>query len=331
MLFWPVLYVQKSGTCVVVAPRQTLFADGSAFWPCSASDNIVVPGNPDGPQPRCSFKVPALASKAIAVMGNVIAHDRGRNYADAWAIWPGPSQAWFAFVLQHWSTQYLGQGPAVTSADGGWPITLLPARTRTGLLYAHRPGHAGLPSLRLLTVGPAPSRWQASQLGFVPRMEVQHTSEKGGRKSLCRRTGVSSRRDDPRPRLGRQTASLRHIANSRRYGDHLHPWPPSCRRRSGAGAGYIAIAAVSPRCRRQTLVFPGVMYEDFDGGWFRVPGWRLRCWRPGSAVASCSPIAAVTPGTGAVLTLSPMPTRLLAPRFSSMQIEGALPHALLQP
>jgi KUP system potassium uptake protein len=125
-----------------------------------------------------------LANKAMALvaMGNVVLAVTGAEalYADMGHFGRKPiSRAWFAFVLPALILNYFGQG-ALIHAD--------PEAARNPF-YMSAPDWALYPLIGLATLatviasqavisGAFSVTRQAMQLDFVPRMEVQHTSEK---------------------------------------------------------------------------------------------------------------------------------------------------------
>ncbi|MDD2885125.1 MAG: potassium transporter Kup [Dechloromonas sp.] len=124
-----------------------------------------------------------LANKAMALvaMGNVVLAVTGAEalYADMGHFGRKPiARAWFAFVLPALILNYFGQG-ALIYAD--------PAAARNPF-YLSAPDWALYPLIGLATLstviasqavisGAFSVTRQAMQLGFMPRMEVQHTSE----------------------------------------------------------------------------------------------------------------------------------------------------------
>ncbi len=125
-----------------------------------------------------------FANKAMALvaMGNVVLAVTGAEalYADMGHFGRRPiSRAWFAFVLPALVLNYFGQGALIL----GDPEAV------KNPFYLSAPDWALYPLIGLATVatviasqavisGAFSVTRQAMQLGFVPRMEVQHTSEK---------------------------------------------------------------------------------------------------------------------------------------------------------
>src|SRR5574343_868105 len=125
-----------------------------------------------------------MANKAMALMamGNVVLAVTGAEalYADMGHFGRKPiSRAWFVFVLPALVLNYFGQG-ALILAD--------PA-TADNPFYRSAPEWALYPLIGLATLaaviasqavisGAFSVTRQAMQLGFVPRLEVQHTNEK---------------------------------------------------------------------------------------------------------------------------------------------------------
>ncbi len=176
-------FVQKSGTAVVGAffgPVMVVWFTVLAVLGISnivSHPEILAALNP-------VFGVEFLfANKAMALMamGNVVLAVTGAEalYADMGHFGRKPiARAWFAFVLPALVLNYFGQG-ALILAD--------PANADNPF-YRSAPGWALYPLIGLATVatviasqavisGAFSVTRQAMQLGFVPRMEVQHTSE----------------------------------------------------------------------------------------------------------------------------------------------------------
>ena len=119
---------------------------------------------------------------ALVAMGNVVLAVTGAEalYADMGHFGRKPIQrAWFAFVLPALVLNYFGQGAL---------ILLEPEAAKNPFFYS-APDWALLPLVGLATIatviasqavisGAFSVTRQAMQLGFMPRMEVQHTSEK---------------------------------------------------------------------------------------------------------------------------------------------------------
>jgi KUP system potassium uptake protein len=125
-----------------------------------------------------------LENKAMSLvaMGNVVLAVTGAEalYADMGHFGRKPiSRAWFAFVLPALVLNYFGQGALI----------LAEPEAAKNPFFLSAPDWALLPLVGLATVatviasqavisGAFSVTRQAMQLGFVPRMEVQHTSEK---------------------------------------------------------------------------------------------------------------------------------------------------------
>lgn len=119
---------------------------------------------------------------ALVAMGNVVLAVTGAEalYADMGHFGRRPIQrAWFAFVLPALMLNYFGQGA----------LLLAQPEAATNPFYLMAPEWALYPLLGLATLatviasqavisGAFSVTRQAMQLGFLPRMEVQHTSEK---------------------------------------------------------------------------------------------------------------------------------------------------------
>jgi len=125
-----------------------------------------------------------LENKAMSLvaMGNVVLAVTGAEalYADMGHFGRKPiSRAWFAFVLPALVLNYFGQGALILAAP----------EAAKNPFFLSAPDWALFPLVGLSTVatviasqavisGAFSVTRQAMQLGFVPRMEVQHTSEK---------------------------------------------------------------------------------------------------------------------------------------------------------
>jgi len=125
-----------------------------------------------------------LANKALALvaMGNVVLAVTGAEalYADMGHFGRKPIQrAWFAFVLPALVLNYFGQGALILAEPEAaknpffhlgpdWALYPLVALATVATVIASQAVISGAFSVTR----------QAMQLGFVPRMEVQHTSEK---------------------------------------------------------------------------------------------------------------------------------------------------------
>ncbi len=119
---------------------------------------------------------------AVFAMGSVVLAVTGAEalYADMGHFGRKPiSRAWFAFVLPALVLNYMGQGAAI----------LADPAVADNPFYRSAPDWALYPLIGLATLatviasqavisGAFSVTRQAMQLGFVPRMEVQHTSEK---------------------------------------------------------------------------------------------------------------------------------------------------------
>jgi len=125
-----------------------------------------------------------LENKAMSLvaMGNVVLAVTGAEalYADMGHFGRKPiSRAWFAFVLPALVLNYFGQGALI----------LVEPEAAKNPFFLSAPDWALIPLVALATLatviasqavisGAFSVTRQAMQLGFVPRMEVQHTSEK---------------------------------------------------------------------------------------------------------------------------------------------------------
>ncbi|HET7776140.1 MAG TPA: KUP/HAK/KT family potassium transporter, partial [Azospira sp.] len=176
--------IQRRGTAtvgVLFGPVMLLWFSTLALlglWNILANPHVLLAANP-------AYGIEfLLANQAMALMamGNVVLAVTGAEalYADMGHFGRKPIQlAWFSFVLPALMLNYFGQG-ALILAD--------PAAA-SNPFYNSAPEWAVMPLVALATVatviacqavisGAFSVTRQAMQLGFVPRMEVQHTSEK---------------------------------------------------------------------------------------------------------------------------------------------------------
>ena len=177
-------FVQKSGTAVVGA----FFGPVMLLWFTTLATlgaiNIVDhPAILSALNPLYGIEF-LLANKAMSLMamGNVVLAVTGAEalYADMGHFGRKPiSRTWFAFVLPALVLNYFGQG-ALILAD---------PEAAKNPFFLSAPDWALYPLIGLATLatviasqavisGAFSVTRQAMQLGFVPRMEVQHTSEK---------------------------------------------------------------------------------------------------------------------------------------------------------
>ena len=177
-------FVQKSGTAVVGAFFGPVMLIWFSVLAVLGVINIVEqPAILHALNPLYGIEF-LLANKAMALlaMGNVVLAVTGAEalYADMGHFGRKPiSRAWFAFVLPALVLNYFGQGALIL----GNP------EAADNPFYRAAPDWALYPLIGLATVatviasqavisGAFSVTRQAMQLGFVPRMEVQHTSEK---------------------------------------------------------------------------------------------------------------------------------------------------------
>jgi KUP system potassium uptake protein len=177
-------FVQKRGTATV----GTFFGPVMLLWfatlACLGVYNIIE-------NPRVLLAMNPLyavefmfSNKAMALvaMGNVVLAVTGAEalYADMGHFGRRPIQlAWYGFVLPSLVLNYFGQGARI----------LVEPEAAQNPFYLSAPEWALIPLVGLATVatviasqavisGAFSISRQAMQLGFMPRMEVQHTSEK---------------------------------------------------------------------------------------------------------------------------------------------------------
>ena len=184
VVLFGLFFVQKSGTAVVGA----FFGPVMLVW-FSVLALLGIHSIIDHPEilmalnPLYGFEF-LLANKAMSLvaMGNVVLAVTGAEalYADMGHFGRKPiSRAWFAFVLPALVLNYMGQGAAI----------LADPAVADNPFYRSAPEWALYPLIGLATLatviasqavisGAFSVTRQAMQLGFVPRMEVQHTSEK---------------------------------------------------------------------------------------------------------------------------------------------------------
>ena len=176
--------MQRRGTAAVGA----LFGPVMVLW-FSALGLLGLGGIADNPHvllamnPIYGIKF-LIANKAMALvaMGNVVLAVTGAEalYADMGHFGRKPIQiAWFSFVLPCLVLNYFGQGALILATP----------EAAQNPFFLSAPSWALYPLVGLSTVatviasqavisGAFSVTRQAMQLGFVPRMEVQHTSEK---------------------------------------------------------------------------------------------------------------------------------------------------------
>ncbi len=184
LVLFALFFVQKRGTARIGA----LFAPVMLVWFSTLATlgllNIV-----DNPHVLLAlnplYAIEFLAANhamALVAMGNVVLAVTGAEalYADMGHFGRKPIQlAWYGFVLPALVLNYFGQGALILSE---------PAAAKNPF-YLSAPDWALLPLVGLATVatiiasqavisGAFSISRQAMQLGFMPRMEVQHTSEK---------------------------------------------------------------------------------------------------------------------------------------------------------
>jgi KUP system potassium uptake protein len=183
LVLFGLFYIQRHGTALV----GTFFGPVMVVWFTTlvllGAHNIIDhPGILHALNPRYGIDF-LLANQALALvaMGNVVLAVTGAEalYADMGHFGRRPIQrAWFLFVLPALVLNYFGQG-ALILAD--------PAAAQNPF-FLSAPGWALYPLVGLATLatviasqavisGAFSVTRQAMQLGFVPRMEVQHTSE----------------------------------------------------------------------------------------------------------------------------------------------------------
>jgi len=184
VVLFGLFFVQRSGTAVVGAFFGPIMVVWFSVLALLGMYNIV-----EHPMILAALN-PAygieflLANKAMSLvaMGNVVLAVTGAEalYADMGHFGRKPIQrAWFAFVLPALALNYLGQGALILAE---------PEAAKSPFFHL-APDWALYPLVGLATVatviasqavisGAFSVTRQAMQLGFMPRMEVQHTSEK---------------------------------------------------------------------------------------------------------------------------------------------------------
>ncbi len=184
LVLFALFYVQRQGTAVV----GTAFGPVMLLWfsvlACLGLHNIVEhPAILAAMNPLYGIEF-LLANKATSLMamGNVVLAVTGAEalYADMGHFGRKPiSRAWFFFVLPALVLNYFGQGALI----------LAEPEAAKNPFFLSAPEWALYPLVGLATVatviasqavisGAFSVTRQAMQLGFVPRMEVQHTSDK---------------------------------------------------------------------------------------------------------------------------------------------------------
>ena len=184
LVLFGLFFVQRSGTARVGAffgPVMVLWFSVLALL---GLHNIVAhPGILMAINPLYGIEF-LLDNKAMSLvaMGNVVLAVTGAEalYADMGHFGRKPiSRAWFAFVLPALVLNYFGQGALI----------LAEPEAAKNPFFLSAPDWALIPLVALATVatviasqavisGAFSVTRQAMQLGFVPRMEVQHTSDK---------------------------------------------------------------------------------------------------------------------------------------------------------
>ena len=184
VVLFGLFFVQRSGTAKVGAffgPVMVLWFSVLALL---GLHNIVAhPGILMAINPVYGIEF-LLENKAISLlaMGNVVLAVTGAEalYADMGHFGRKPiSRAWFAFVLPALVLNYFGQGALI----------LAEPEAAKNPFFLSAPDWALIPLVALATMatviasqavisGAFSVTRQAMQLGFVPRMEVQHTSDK---------------------------------------------------------------------------------------------------------------------------------------------------------
>ncbi len=184
IVLFVLFFVQRSGTAKVGA----FFGPVMMLWftvlALLGLHNIVAhPGILMAINPAYGIEF-LLENKAMSLiaMGNVVLAVTGAEalYADMGHFGRKPiSRAWFAFVLPALVLNYFGQGALI----------LAEPETAKNPFFLSAPDWALIPLVALATMatviasqavisGAFSVTRQAMQLGFVPRMEVQHTSDK---------------------------------------------------------------------------------------------------------------------------------------------------------
>lgn len=183
VVLFVLFFVQRKGTALVGA----LFGPVMLVWfsvlaILGVSNIIASPAILQALNPVYGIEF-LLANKAMSMMamGNVVLAVTGAEalYADMGHFGLKPiSRVWFAFVLPALVLNYFGQGALI----------LLDPTAAANPFYLSAPGWALYPLIGLATLatviasqavisGAFSVTRQAMQLGFVPRMEVLHTSE----------------------------------------------------------------------------------------------------------------------------------------------------------
>ncbi|MBK7898759.1 MAG: potassium transporter Kup [Azonexus sp.] len=184
LVLFALFFVQKSGTAkmgIAFGPVMLLW-----FATLAVLGLVNIAANPTilhalSPVYGVEFLL-ANQAMALVAMGNVVLAVTGAEalYADMGHFGRKPiSRAWFAFVLPALVLNYFGQGALI----------LGDAEAAKNPFYLSAPEWALYPLIGLATLatviasqavisGAFSVTRQAMQLGFVPRLEVQHTSEK---------------------------------------------------------------------------------------------------------------------------------------------------------
>ncbi len=184
IVLFALFYVQRHGTAVVGAAFGPVMLLWFSVLAALGVHNVLAhPGIFHALNPLYGIEF-LLANKATALMamGNVVLAVTGAEalYADMGHFGRKPiSRAWFGFVLPALVLNYFGQGALI----------LAEPEAAKNPFFLSAPEWALYPLVGLATLatviasqavisGAFSVTRQAMQLGFVPRMEVQHTSDK---------------------------------------------------------------------------------------------------------------------------------------------------------
>ena len=262
--------------------------------------------------------------------------DRGRGALCRHGPFRGKpiSRAWFA--VPGAGPQLFGSG-AASSPTRRRPTNPSTARRRTGRSIRSSAWLATtvIASQAVISGAFSVTR-QAMQLGFVPRMEVQHTSEKeqGQISPAGGQLGPDGRRDDPRPRLQvvEQPGAAYGIAVTGDMVIHLHPATVVAAKVWGWGWGRAGLLFTCFLAVELVFLTANILGIP-DGGWFPlVAGMAVFVLM---TTLETRPPAALRPPQGANAwscrcSSIPWPRRCRpaspAPRSSSTPTQG-VPHA----
>jgi KUP system potassium uptake protein len=194
VVLFGLFFVQKSGTADDVGaffgPVMLLWFSVLALLGISTASWTIRPFSPRSIRSTVSNSCSPTRRMSLVAMGNVVLAVTGaeRFVCRHGALWAQADfRAWFAVCAAGAGAQLFWSGGADSGRPGGGRQPFLPFGPGLGALPADRAGHlATVIASQAVISGAFSVTRQAMQLGFVPRMEVQHTSENEPGKSTCR-------------------------------------------------------------------------------------------------------------------------------------------------